>query len=658
MHKKRILIVEDESLIAEDIAHRLRSLGYDVPPPEAYGENVVDAVQASSPDLIIMDVKLKGEMDGISAAEAVQQITSCPVIYLTAFADDDLLQRARITQPFGYILKPYNDRELHAAIQMALHKHELETELKETKEWLQATMRSIGDAVIVTDRQGKVKFLNKIAEALTEWRAEDALGKSLIEVFSLVDVEKSGPLEILSPDVLQDFDVENELIEAASLRTHLANIKHVSGTILNKRNLKLKVEDSFAPIHKDGEDLGHVLVFRDISEKMLLKKQKEELEENLIQSRKMESLGTMASGIAHDFNNLLSVILGFTEIVQQAVPADSDIQEDLAEIEQAGIKARDLVNQILSFVRQKKYQLIALSPGPILRQTVSFLRCFAAKHIAVQTRISPRNVLIKADPSQLNQIFLNICVNACQALESQELGTLEISLEEVQLTSQDLAAHPEMQPGPFVKICISDNGVGIDPTISHRIFDPYFTTKEEGKGTGMGLSTSLGIVRSFGGMIRVTSEPGKGTSFFLYFPVVEIKVTKEKSMTYEEQLRVSILLVDDDKQYGKMFKRILESLGHTVSFQPSSADALQLFENDPSAFDLVVTDQIMPEMVGTEMARKMFEVRPDIPVILCTGFSAALEGVTDPEHYGVRAIAMKPISHEKIHALIHEVCNT
>lgn len=655
MSKNKILIVEDEPLIAEDIAEQLQLLGYEITGLVSYGEKVIDAVQSTTPDLIIMDIHLKGQMDGISAAAAVKQHCSCPVVFLTAFADEDLLQRAALTAPYGYILKPFNNRELHATIQMTLHKHALETELQDTREWLQATMNSIGDAVIVTDCDGKVKFLNPVAEALTEWPISDALGQPLSEVFTLVDIEKSGTLNLLSPGSVDYIETQNETIETARLQTHFKNIKHVSGTILSKSNIELKIEDSFAPIQQEGKETGHVLVFRDISEITLHKQQKEYLEKSLMQARKMDSLGTMAAGIAHDFNNLLSVILGFTEIAQQSSTPYTSLAQNLEEIHDTASKAKELVNQILTFARQSDSSTLALSPEPIIKQTIKFLSSFIPKNISVRTRIDTGICLIQANPTQLSQVFMNVCVNACHAMEGKPQGNLDIILEQVCLTEHDMVRQPELRLGSFARITIRDNGTGIDPSIQDRIFEPYFTTKEAGKGTGMGLSTVHGIVKSYGGFICCDSILGQGTSFSIYFPLIAPKDGLTDTSAPHVQDRISILLVDNEKSYGKMFKTLLEHLGHRVAFEESGPRALQLFSANPQSYDLVITDQVMPEMSGTELAQAIILVRPDIPIILCSGYSSALEGLPEPAACGVKAIVLKPVTTDKIKALIDQL---
>ena len=405
---------------------------------------------------------------------------------------------------------------------------------------------------------------------------------------------------------------------------------------------------------QEGKSIGRRVGNRDITERRRAEKEKGEMLEQLVQAQKMEAIGTLAGGIAHDFNNILGAILGYAEMAYEDSLQGSVNPSDLNQVVQAGHRAKDLVKQILSFSRKAEAQKVPLQPATLLKESIKLLRSSIPTTIDIQQDVDSETDLILADPTQIHQIIINLCTNAYHAMEETG-GTLSISLQNKVLSQQDLLGHPDVQSGQFVLLSIRDTGSGITPEIQERIFDPYFTTKEVGKGTGLGLSIVHGIVKSSGGFITCHSEIGAGTVFEIILPTfLEQIIPEKKENNVVPAGTERILFVDDEEILATMGQTMLEQLGYTVTTKMSSVEALATFENQPNAFDLVITDQTMPGMTGLDLARRMLRVRPDLPIILCTGYSSQVsEG--QARSAGIRGFALKPIIRADFTALIRKV---
>lgn len=395
-------------------------------------------------------------------------------------------------------------------------------------------------------------------------------------------------------------------------------------------------------------------VLTDITERKTADREKEFLQSQLIQSQKMEAIGTLAGGIAHDFNNILGAMLGYTEMVREDCLPGSLAERDLDQILAAGNRAKDLVKQILAFSRQTETKKTNIQPALIVKETIKLLRASIPTTIAINQDIDKESDHILADPTQIHQILMNLGTNAFHAMEENG-GTLSISLKNKTFNQKDLLAEPSVQPGKFVQFIIADTGSGIKPELLEKIFDPYFTTKETGKGTGMGLAITHGIVKSYGGFITCESHINKGTVFCINLPSSD-----ERSFT-DDGVAGSfpaggerILLVDDEQMLAELGQTMLERLGYTVTVRMESLEALATFESQPDAFDLVITDQTMPAMTGFDMARRMLQIRPDLPVILCTGHSS-IELEKKVASANIKGFALKPLSMKDITSLVRKV---
>ena len=404
-----------------------------------------------------------------------------------------------------------------------------------------------------------------------------------------------------------------------------------------------------------GELTGAVMTFLDITERKQAEEDRKRLEAQLRQSQKMEAIGTMAGGIAHDFNNILGAILNFTELTQYEVTPESSAAANLREVLQASRRAKDLVQQILTFSHQSEMQRQPVQLALLVKETLSLLRASLPTTIEVQQHIAEDSGIVLADPTQMHQILMNICTNAEYAMRETG-GILAIRVNDVDVDMTMATHHPQLHPGPYVRLTVRDTGQGMTTDMLGRIFDPFFTTKSVGEGTGMGLAVVHGIVAQHGGVITVESAPDAGSTFAIYLP--RMQETADKKTQPREGVTPQgtgrILFIDDEVTITHSMSILLESLGYEVIGHTSGREALETFQVEPHRFDLVITDQTMPHMTGETLAQELRQLRPDIPIILCTGFSHVMnaeKAVTQ----GIDAFCMKPLTVRDLAMTIQEV---
>jgi len=437
------------------------------------------------------------------------------------------------------------------------------------------------------------------------------------------------------------------------------------------RNYLMKLKDneisegySFRLISRDGKDfwvdLNAVLInwegkpatlnfVRDLTKTKVLESQ-------LIQAQKMEAIGTLAGGIAHDFNNILAAIIGYAEIAKGRTE-QKDLHKFLDNILSACERAKNLVRQILTFSRKAEKDVKAMNMGLLVKEGLKLLRATLPSNIEIHSNNVMKTGTVLADPTQIHQVLMNLCTNAAHAMRERG-GTLRVDLENVEIKSENAYRFPDLEPGLFVKLTVSDTGIGMSPDIMSRIFDPFFTTKGLGEGTGLGLSVVYGIVRECGGTVSINSAPGIGSVFTVYIPAVEKSgESKEKRDDSPSGGRERILFIDDEQALADMGQAMLEGLGYRVFSTTSSSLALKLFRSRPDRFDLIITDLTMPGMTGVDLAREFMTIRPDIPIILCTGFSELI-GEEEALRMGIRDYAIKPLSMKDIARRIRKVLDS
>ena len=396
---------------------------------------------------------------------------------------------------------------------------------------------------------------------------------------------------------------------------------------------------------------------QDITKTRQAENEKRLLESQLRQSQKMEALGTLAGGIAHDFNNLLAAILGYADMALEDTSPASPAKYQIEQVVKAGNRAKELVKQILAFSRKETHPVSTIQPHLVVQEALNLLRASIPSSIQIQQNIDEKSGTILADPTQIHQIILNLCTNATQAMRLKK-GILRVSVTTVLLDAAALAGELNFLPGSYVHLMIADDGIGIDKDHIEKIFDPYFTTKEIGKGSGMGLAVVAGIVKSSNGLIKVDSTPEKGTTFHVYFPRCTEKTPEEHQETGPVPSgNEKILVVDDEESVAVMTRIMVERLGYQATSVTSSVDALALFRAQPDAFDLVITDQTMPKMTGEQLVVNLREVRPRLPIILCTGNSSKINQ-KEAQDIAASLFLMKPVPIRELAQAIRQMLDT
>lgn len=429
-------------------------------------------------------------------------------------------------------------------------------------------------------------------------------------------------------------------IELNSRKLFFSNIV-IEKTKSDLVQMNTKLDQRVSERTRELEEKTHSLK-NEIREKEKSQAQQKILEGQLLQAQKMEAIGTLAGGIAHDFNNILTSLLGFTELALDEVEADSPIADDLKEIYAGGNRAKELVKQILAFARQSKEELNPIRVDEVAKEVLKLIRSSIPSTIQIQTCIESQSMVV-ANSTQLYQIIMNLCTNASHAME-MDGGVLNLALTDVMPEDLNEFDALGLENKPYVCLAVSDTGTGIDAKDLASIFEPYFTTKKLGRGTGMGLAMVHGIIKSYKGEIRVTSSPGEGSVFTVYLPA-SVKPGQEYGLYTSEDLPTGnerILFIDDEAAIAKMGLKALSGLGYDVTARTVSTEAFELFAKAPDLFDLVITDTTMPGMTGDILAKKMIRIRPDLPIILCTGFSKKIDPQT-ADSIGVKAFVQKPI---------------
>ena len=552
--------------------------------------------------------------------------------------------------PVEYVSIPMRDEEVRAVGTIVTfdditERRRAEDLVKKERERFSLILDGNPIPSFVIDREHRVVLWNRACESLTGVSKEEVLGR-------LVDsaIFYPGSTRPILVDLVLKMDMES--MERLYGKKYLARCSFhpeafeasdqlmMAGGKKDIYFLAARLKDS------NGEIIGAIETLQDVTERVALQRQ-------LRQTQKMEAIGTLAGGIAHDFNNVLTVILGYTEIAMDDLPGGSRTHRSLEQVFNAGIRAKDLVRQILTFSRQGEQERQPVRISRIAKEALHFLRASLPSTITIRQKITSDSALVLADATQIHQVLMNLCTNAAHAMRETG-GELEVALAAVNLNAA--TAGPDLAPGPYVKLTVSDTGHGMDREVMERIFDPYFTTKKPGEGTGMGLSVVHGIVRGYGGAIRVSSESGSGTAFEILIPRVD-HASNGKEAEAREPLPTGterIFLVDDEEALAEMEQLMLERLGYQVTVRTGSLEALEAFRAEPHSFDLVITDQTMPNMTGVELCKELLEIRPDIPIILCTGFSDLIT----PEKakaMGIGAFIGKPLVRHEIALTIRKL---
>lgn len=392
----------------------------------------------------------------------------------------------------------------------------------------------------------------------------------------------------------------------------------------------------------------------DITENKKAEAEKEKLEEELRHSQKLEGIGTLAGGVAHDFNNILGIIIGNAELAMDDTEEGDPIYFNLTEIKNAGLRAKDIIRQLLTFSRHVEVKKHTLNLIPLLEDSIKFLRSTIPTTIEIRYDLKAKNDFIFADSTQIHQVMMNLCINAAQAME-QDGGLLTIGIENIKIDEYTGRIYPELPKGDYIKLTVQDTGPGIASEILDRIFDPYFTTKDSGKGSGMGLSLVHGIIKNHDGIITVRSQPGEGAAFSIMLPLApQNRTVSAKPAESIPKGRERILFVDDEISLAAVAQKMIEKLGYAVKIAVNPEDALNLFRKDPDSFDLIITDMTMPQMTGEALFHEIRKIRDNMPVILSTGYSSLMDE-EKARQIGLTGYIMKPLKLQQLAGIIRKV---
>jgi len=639
-----ILVIDDDEDVRQSFIYYLEDLNYKVLAAEN-GQVGLELFEHQGADLVLVDLRMP-EMDGLEVlAHITYTSPDTPQIVVSGTGVISDAVEALHRGAWDYLLKPIEDLSVLAhVVETSLEKSRLKREnrqyqehleqmvAKQTQELKQANahlqenelqFRSILDniqtgIVIVEMKSLKIVYANPTAGRMAGKPVEEIVNSHCRDIFG--PIGESG----------WTFSDPDQGIESLERFMITADKKQIP--ILTTIN---------HTVYRDRECL--LASIFDLSEQKRAEADKAALETHLRRSQKMEALGTLAGGIAHDFNNILGAIIGYAELCYLDLDdPDHPFYQRLKSILHAANRAKELVAQILTFSRIQEHILTPVSIAPIVKEALKLLNASLPAHIELTQRIASYEQVL-ADPAQIHQVIMNLCTNAYHAMEEKG-GLLTVSLCSVVLDRKTYISHANLPPGNYLELIVADTGTGMSAAVLEKIFDPYFTTKDKNKGTGLGLSVVHGIVKSYAGAITVNSTPGKGTSVHVLLPATdESAEIKEGTPNRLPRGSEKIILVDDEKDLVDIGSQMLDKLGYDVTGVVGSLEALKIFKQSPQRFDLVITDLNMPTMAGNQLTEEMIRIRPDIPIIICTGFSERFDEKR-ARMLGVRKVIMKPMA--------------
>lgn len=662
---KKILLVddrpEDRMLLRVTLEHQKFQIS-----EATDGIEALERLKQDKPDLVISDA-LMPKMDGFSLLRAMKadpDFTTIPFVFYSAtYTSDDEHELATKLGAAAFLTKPLEPATLWQ------HISEIMEEIKDAPPQIAQNAEDVSTenlekyaSLVASKLERKVHELEEIT---TKW---ERTFNTLHDILTLLDTDmritqankaagecfSTPPENLIGRHCFEVFSGSNEPCPNCPIIISIQDRQPHSGIITHKSLGKI-FSVSSAPVLGEDNTIDYIIhVARDITVQR-------RLEEDLFQSHKMDAMGTLAGGIAHDFNNILGAILGYAELTQHKLLAGGERpMTEINGVIEAALRARELVSQILNFSRKGgTQQLGPINPSPMIKEALKFLRVSLPTTMNIIDNINSRSGVILADPTKIHQIVVNLCTNAFQAMPDEK-GTITITLERRELTRKELAAQPRLTPGPYLELTVQDTGEGIAADTLPHIFEPYFTTKSRGRGTGLGLAVVYGIVDALGGTIMVESELGHGSTFRVCFPALPeagtentVVPAKQNTAIFHTTRNARIMVVDDDAMIVTMLHSILERLGHQVTPFLSSLDALTAFTSTPNDFDLLITDQTMPGLTGAELTVRVRAIRPKIPIILCTGFSNLLSEA-QAKALGITRYLTKPITIKTLSDTVQE----
>jgi signal transduction histidine kinase/DNA-binding response OmpR family regulator len=648
----RILLVEDNPGDA-DLIQEMLPVGEDSEFTVHCVTRLADAVshlRKKDTDIALLDLDLP-DSNGIETVRIARQAApELPIVVLTGNQDERVGIAAVQGGAQDFLIKGQTQRnQLTRVIRYAVQRHCAEEQVRESERFLRSALDALSAHIAIIDASGRVLTTNKAWKAFTTKHGKQAM-------------RCEENTDYFAAQTTFQFKSSRGAGFAAAFA------RGIQAVLANEKNLfEMEYPLNFGSEKKiwfhgrvtpfpGGGACRVVVAHENITERRRAIEEKMRMAAQLRHSYKMEAIGTLAGGIAHDFNNILSSVIGFTELCLLDVNKGSLLENNMREVYRAGMRARDLVRQILTFARKDESQVQPTQVSTIAKEASKLIRSIIPASIDVRLQLESE-ALVMADPTQIHQIFMNLLSNAAQAMETDG-GLLTIGISQTRLNRYFDSMHKLFLPGEFLKITVTDTGVGIEPENLDKIFDPYYTTKGRGEGTGLGLSVVHGIVQACNGEIEVESEPGHGTTFMIYMPIYALETATANDIPSKLPLGTErILFIDDERPIAEMSRQRLSLLGYRVTVAHSSMEALDRLAAGPEDFDLIITDMTMPQMSGDRLVIEAKKLSPKVPVILCTGYSKKIS----PEKaaaIGIDAFIMKPVAVTEMAETIRRVLDS
>lgn len=656
MKKARILIVEDEAIVAEDLENLIIDFGYEMVGSVVGADDAIQQAIEHRPDLILMDIMLKGNKNGIDAANEIKDMLKIPIIFLTAYSDLKLIEEAKNTEPYAFIVKPFQDKQVIASIEMALSRSQIEKKLFRSEEIYHTLIDNIQDGLFLI-QDGKLKFVNEAFSRIPGYTVDEVLGMEFQDFVAPEDrnmVVDRYVRMMKGEKVLSNYEFhgirKNEtnrttIYLVCSLITYQGK-PAVLGTVKDITKRK-QLEEQMQLIN---DELEERIIERTTELKQTYKQ--------LYHAQKMESVGILAGGIAHDFNNLLTVILGNILLAKRDVDPEDKVFNVLLEAEDASLRAKDLTQELLTFSKGGEPIKRTISIAKLIKDTVNFT--IRGTNVTCKFEIPDNLYNIDGDDVQITQVISNIIINADQAM--LEGGTIRVRCENVTISSEnENTTLPENKN--FIRISIEDHGTGMPKEQISLIFDPFFTTKE--KGSGLGLATAYSIIKKHGGQITVESEVGAGSTFYIYLPAAQEKVSPKADMDVIEKPSEGsgerILVMDDDENIRFLLSEILTSYGYMTESACDGAQAIELYKRaheSANQFDLVILDLTIPAGIGgKETIKELIKIDPDVRGIVSSGYSNDAI-MANYRQYGFSGVISKPYRPDDLVRIVQDVLNS
>ena len=632
MNRNKILIVEDERIIAMDLAKRLEDMDYYICGIESTGKEAIEKISESKPDLILMDIEIKGDLDGIETAERLKHL-SIPIIYLTAYSDQQTLERAKLTEPYGYILKPFNEKEISSTIKMALHKRSIENQLKESEKLYRFLYDNYPEVYLTLDKDSNIISINQYGLAELGYKREELAGNPIT---SIVYDQYWEKITQCINNLLSNNEKDTEITE---IKLKTKQSKEIWS--------RIKMKTAY-----QNDEQRLILVCEDIT-------RLKEIEQQLINTQKLESLGILAGGIAHNFNNMMSMIMSNVSLARLKLTNDkeqniTEVCELLSSAESNIINTKSLTQQLLTFSKGgKPVKEVCNNIKKLIEESADFVTSGKNVTYSIDSKSKPWE--LKIDEGQIVQAINNIFINSSQAMGNG--GNISIKIENIENIPED---KNEIPNGKYIKISIKDEGIGIESENLFKIFEPYFTTKKNGH--GLGLSVTHSIIKNHNGHIKVKSKRDKGTEFTIFLPALgpSSNLVEKKNDTKKVMGSGKILFMDDEKELRIIAEKILTTLGYEVICVSEGNELLKTYQShieQNKDFDLVIMDLTIKDgLGGYETIEKLLEKHPNAKAVVSSGYSNS-SIMSEYKNYGFVDCITKPYTIKQFSTKINDLIN-